>query len=259
MKIGISRPTEGTPQDTLALLSIASRHGYEGVQLKPQQYGEFIDAPARLQTFLGKLAPLASGGCIVYPGGDMDVWIERLAQTISFASAVGGGHVCICGSVQRSDGEQAQHRKAAEILNQIGQMAGEQGIYISLHNHAGCIFETYEDIMRLCETLDPRLCGLTIDTAHAAKGGVSDVAGLIESVKQYVINVHFKDMAQDGTFCLLGTGTLPLDPILQKLTAIDYQGWLIVDEETRSVSHETACEHSMRVVRDLMECIAASA
>ncbi|MBW3635320.1 MAG: sugar phosphate isomerase/epimerase, partial [Armatimonadetes bacterium] len=100
--------------------------------------------------------------------------------------------------------------------------------------------ETEEDIARLLERIDPEICGLTLDTAHAAKAGIPHVERLAVRFQRHLLNVHLKDLSAEGQFCALGQGTLPLRPILDALTAINYDQWLIVDEETASLQTDEA-------------------
>ena len=76
-----------------------------------------------------------------------------------------------------------------------------------------------------------RHVGLTVDTAHLAKSGITDIAGLIRDFGGVIDNVHAKDYAQ-GEWRILGRGTLDFDGILEALRDVHYDGWLCVDEES---------------------------
>jgi inosose dehydratase len=76
-----------------------------------------------------------------------------------------------------------------------------------------------------------RQVGLTVDTAHLAKSGITDIAGLIRDFGGVIDNIHAKDYA-DGEFRILGRGALDFDGVMAALRDIDYGGWLCVDEES---------------------------
>jgi len=247
MRIGISRFSH-TPQEAHEVLAAARRHGFDGVQLKPPQYQAFVSSPPAFQLEYGALADLAGGGLIVYPGGDPGSWVNQSEQILPFATAIGAGHICHCSGVYHTNAADEQVRAVADALMAIGRRASSQGLVISIHNHVDSLVESEADIARLLEIVDPTLCGLTLDTAHAAKAGIADVAQLVRRFKGHLLNVHLKDLATDGTFCALGQGTLDLRPILTALTEINYDQWLIVDEETAALGTEDA----FRVAHDYL-------
>jgi sugar phosphate isomerase/epimerase len=54
---------------------------------------------------------------------------------------------------------------------------------------------------------------------------------------------------RDGEFCALGQGTLAIRPILDALSSIEYSQWLIVDEETKTMS----TEETFRIASDCLQ------
>lgn len=247
MKIGISRMSRG-PEEALEVLQTARACGFAGVQLKPQQYEAFVASPVAFVERYGDLADLAQGGLIVYPGGDPHQWPAKLAAVLPFAGAIRANHVCICAGVYRTNPSDEEVKAVADALTTIGRSAREQGLVISIHNHVNSLVEGEADIARMLDRLDPAVCGLTLDTAHAAKAGIGDVSSLIRRFRAHLLNVHLKDIAADGTFCALGQGTLALDPIFGALEDVAYDQWLIVDEETASMDTPT----SFRIAADCL-------
>lgn len=247
MRIGISRPSH-SPEQALEVFQSARDNGFEGVQLKPAQYDPYLDEPVAFTKNYGPLADLAVGGLIVYPGGDPAEWMGKLERVMPFARAVGAQHICVCACVYATGGSEEEVQIIADTLTAIGTAARAQGLVISIHNHVNSIVETEADILRLLARLDPAICGLTYDTAHAAKAGVQDLTGLLRQVQPHLLNVHLKDLDAEGKFCPLGHGELDLAPILSVLKKMDYQEWLIVDEESKTVSTPEA----MRIAREFL-------
>ena len=237
MKIGVSRPTETLAQ-TRRMLDLAARHGFEGVQLKPPQYRGLSAAQFR-ETYAENSA-LVRGGLIFYVGAEIESWRAHLEPVLSFAAAVGAGHVCVCGAVGRQANGAKRQREAARALNEIGRIGAGLGLQISLHNHADSLFETAEDLDFTLGHLEPELCGLTLDTAHFAKAGIADIAALVRRFGPRIVNLHLKDMDAGGRFCPLGTGTLALDEVVSALAEIRYDQWLIVDDESLDFEVEDA-------------------
>jgi sugar phosphate isomerase/epimerase len=237
MKIGISR-ISSTPEEALRVLEAAHRYGFEGVQLKPSQYSEFVASPQAFSERYAALSYLAGGGLIFYPGGAPSTWQDQVAPVLPFAGAIGAGHICLCSGVYESGASDEQVRETADALMQIGSEAQSQRLVVSIHNHMDSLVESEDDIARLLDIIDPAQCGLTLDTAHAAKAGILNVADLAVRFQRHLLNVHLKDIAENGEFCALGQGTLAVRPILDALTSVEYSQWLIVDEETKNLSTE---------------------
>ena len=148
-------------------------------------------------------------------------------------------------AVDRSDTSARRFRRAASVLRKTGEQARQQGTSISVHTHANCLFESIEDLEKLLGHLKPEECGLTLDTAHAAKAGIQDIASLVNHFRAHLNNVHLKDFSKNGSFCPLGLGTLDLNSVLDALHGIGYDEWLIVDEESRDFTTEEAYRISM--------------
>ena len=90
--------------------------------------------------------------------------------------------------------------------------------------------------------------GLTVDTGHAALGGIDPVA-LIRSNPARIAHVHCKDVRPGvfervvngggsfldgvlaGMFTVPGDGKLDYGALMGALAEIDYAGWIIVEAE----------------------------
>lgn len=248
MQVAISRPSQGK-DGAIALFEAARRHGFEAVQAKGGQYEDTdLDAERFGQTY-GSLADLVRGGFVLYPGGDTQTWADFLQPRFAFAAKIGAKHMCLCASLSRSDDAEAAARGVAETLERIGRAAKEQGLEISMHNHANTLLESEEDLARLTSHLDPSFCGLAFDTAHAAKGGIADLGAAIKRFAPFTTNVHLKDLADDGSFCPLGKGTLDLGAAVEALKDSNYDGLLVVDEETKGLDADEACRLAAEYLR----------
>jgi len=248
MRIGISRPS-WEPQDNEAIFRLAAEYGFDGIQSKPHQYDPLGVDARRFKDAYGDRAYLGRGGAIVYPGHEYRTWLQKLPRYVEFVRGIGGEQLCICAGIQRHHVDGDGVKGVADVLNELGQLANEAGAVISLHNHVGTILETVDDIAALFEHIDPTRCGLTFDTAHAAKGGIEDLAGTLEHYRAFVNNVHLKDLSAGGAFCPVGTGTLALEAVLGKLRDWGYDQWVIVDDESQETSVQEAFELSAAFLR----------
>ena len=90
--------------------------------------------------------------------------------------------------------------------------------------------------------------GLTLDSGHAALGGI-DPLRVIREAPERVAHVHCKDVRRsvfetilsgggsfldgvlEGMFTVPGDGDLDFSPLLRELEEIGYSGWIVVEAE----------------------------
>jgi len=136
-------------------------------------------------------------------------------------------------------------RRAEEIALAVRQ---ELGLRTVFHHHCAGYVETPDEIECLMSLTDPQLLGLCLDTGHATYGGGDPVA-MLGRYGQRVWHVHLKDLAPDiaararregwdyfqavahGVFCELGQGCVPFPALLSMLRSLEYQGWLVVEQD----------------------------
>ncbi len=143
------------------------------------------------------------------------------------------------------DEVQAYGRKLSEVAK---WMAGA-GMTLAYHHHMGSMIEDQDDVDWLMEATSPEVT-LLFDTGHLHFGG-GDVMGTLDKWGDRIRHVHFKnvrpDVAQlirdngksflDGV--IAGAFTVPGDPegcvdfqaVTDRLKAMDYAGWIVVEAE----------------------------
>jgi sugar phosphate isomerase/epimerase len=102
---------------------------------------------------------------------------------------------------------------------------------LSLHHHFDQPVMHREDFDVFFERIKAREVGLTIDTAHLAKSGITDAAEVITSFGPFIDNFHLKDFA-GGEWRVLGEGVIDFAPIFGAIGDIRYSGWISADEES---------------------------
>lgn len=238
MKIGYSRP--GSPSLVAEMIEKTTRAGYDGFQLKGGQYTPWLDKTSEFKTALDTTGIM---GIIVY-GHDLG----NVRKSVGFAGDLGLTEVTWVPSWNRDDLSDSAFRAAAGTLNEIGNFARERGVRLSLHNHAGQLFQTVFDMAKFCEIIDPDTVGLTIDTAHLALGGVKDIPDVIRNCRDHIYLMHIKDLDDNG-FCPLGKGTLDFDAIFTAVAEIGFDGWLVVDDESVQMPIDEALPFAMEFMR----------
>ena len=134
-------------------------------------------------------------------------------------------------------------------LSELAKWSKDQGVVLSYHHHMGAMVQDAEDIDWLMEGSSDDLT-LLYDTGHLHFAGVDPVA-VLDKWGHRVHHVHFKDVRQnvldwvqseDKSFLngvAAGVYSVPGDPegcidfqaITDKLKAIAYNGWIVVEAE----------------------------
>jgi len=146
----------------------------------------------------------------------------------------------------------------------VVRAAMDRGFVVALHPHFYKDIETISLAERYLQTC-PDL-RLILDTAHAALAGDDCLAGLGKHLDR-VAAIHFKDWnnRHDRSplrfargFCALGRGSLgsTLELVLRTLVDANFQGWLIVEQDTSygdpldcaKESLDWLCTHGLELV-----------
>ncbi len=220
------------PRDPRTLAALLTRFqlvlvgGWYSASLLTRSAGEEI---AALQAHLGLLKAL---GCSVF----------ILAET---SNAIHGDRDRALSATPRLD--RATWAQFCEKLTQVADFVAASGLRLAYHHHLGTVVESAEDLERLLESTGPSV-GITIDTGHAALGGV-DAVSLIRQHPQRVAHIHCKDVrgnifrkikaeggsflrgVLEGMFTVPGDGDLDFRKAMQALAEIDYSGWIVVEAE----------------------------
>ena len=134
-----------------------------------------------------------------------------------------------------------------ERLTQVADHIHAHGLKFAYHPHLGTVVEREQDLRNFIRHTG-RHVGLTLDTGHAALGGI-DPLRVIAEYPERVVHVHCKDvrLAQfaterdkgssfldgvlAGMFTVPGDGNLDYAAIMAALKAMDYSGWIVIEAE----------------------------
>jgi inosose dehydratase len=115
------------------------------------------------------------------------------------------------------------------------------------HHHLGTVVENAADVNAFIGATGSSV-GLTLDTGHAALGGVNSLA-IIRDHPDRVAHVHCKDVRWEtfirqksrgssfldgvlaGMFTVPGDGGIDYAEVMQALKRMDYSGWIVIEAE----------------------------
>jgi inosose dehydratase len=202
-------------------------------------FGATIDGPSAgaLDECLERLRLLEAGDgevlCVAFDGsGDRDATAGR---------AIAGGAPSMT-----DDG----WSRTVDLLHELGRATRATGRRMAFHPHVGTYVETPAEVERLVASTDQELVPICLDVGHYLAGGGDPVAAL-RTLGARVTHVHLKDVDMDvlaglrsgaiatftdgvraRVFTELGSGALDLDGVIQALAARDYDGWLMVEQDS---------------------------
>ena len=141
-----------------------------------------------------------------------------------------------------------QWKKVVEGYNELGRLAKEAGMTLTLHHHMGTGVQTAEEIDRFMESVDPDLVYLLFDSGHLTFAGIDPLPVLKKYVGR-IRHVHLKDVrlpirdqaqkegwsfltaVRNGVFTVPGDGDVDFGPIFDVLEEKGYEGWVVVEAE----------------------------
>jgi inosose dehydratase len=253
------------PADASQVLDEIAASGFAGTELG--DWGFLPTDPGALAATLDSRGLRMVGGFVPVALGRpeaADPGIRAAVQTAELMAAVAPDALVVladdngadpvrtsrAGRITPADGlDDAALDRAAAVADRLARAVHEQtGLRTVFHHHAAGFFETPQETAALLSRTDPRTLGLCLDTGHWTFGGGDPVAALQEHADR-VWHVHFKDCdvsvaagvaergedyfaaVQGGVFCELGRGSVDFSAVVQALHAMDYTGWVVVEQD----------------------------
>jgi inosose dehydratase len=248
------------PSAEEVLASIAGA-GYAGTELGPPGYlGNGEELGPRLERHGLALA----GGYIPIRFSEpehLDEDLAAMGETLDLFRAAGASEarpvLADAGAPERlaHPGRAAYDRSVAlddagwenliDGVKRAADLARENGFDPTFHHHTATYVEAPWEIERLLERTD---IGLSLDTGHLALGGGEPVQALRDWADR-VDHVHIKDASREimdgvlkdgagmdeawrrNVFCDLGDGFIDLDGFCDVLIDLEYDGWLVVEQD----------------------------
>ena len=228
--------------DEAALKSITNA-GFRYIEVLEGNLTKYADDIQVLKDMLAKydagMMSVCSGANFIY----RDALADELCHMEAVASAgekVGVSYVCFCGGAIRGTGVQdGDYRLLAEGLKEAEKIFASHGIEASYHPHLGSMAEKPEQVDRLFEVSDIRICP---DLAHLAAGG-GDPLEIVKKYYDRISFVHLKDLDDNG-FAPLGTGRVDVAGVIDFLKEKGYTGDYLVECDGYRGDPAEACRTS---------------
>ncbi len=160
----------------------------------------------------------------------------------------------------------AAFQDLADLLAELVGAAPD-GTQVAFHPHTATWIEAPDEVAALASRLPDTGAGLCLDVGHYLVGG-GEPARAIRAFGQLVTHVHLKDVdasvlarlrsgeiksfgeaVRQRIFTELGNGALDLHGVLATLDAIDYSGWLMVEQDSSWLPPSEAAAVGHRVLK----------
>jgi inosose dehydratase len=143
---------------------------------------------------------------------------------------------------------------AVALLEEVEQVVGEYGMAQAIHPHLGTMIERVEDVNAVLDRTD---VGWTFDMGHLLIGGYDPFAFMARA-GQRIRHVHLKDVhldkaapvfagqqtimqgVQNGMFCPMGDGDVPVADVVEALERSGYGGWYVLEQDAAITDGEPA-------------------
>ncbi len=263
---GVIENIEGERYDYVKVLDELAASGYVGTELG--DWGFMPTDPAKLTEELASrnLSLLASWVSVyLHDESRHEESANDCVRTAKLLAAVGGSDCFIvlgndpysdplrtknAGRVtldmEMSDEQWKVFARGTDYIAQ--RVMDEAGLRTVFHHHVGTWVETPAETERFLSMTNPEIVGLVFDTGHWSFAGGNPVAG-VQKHADRIWHVHFKDHDPEiarqsreqewdgptsvgkGIFPELGKGDVDFPAVLEALKAINYDGWIVVEQD----------------------------
>ena len=146
--------------------------------------------------------------------------VKAAKDLIDLAAAAGVERVVV---VAQNDDEDAIHAALAELVpyaeaSDVVLLIESSGIFSSTTRMAGIMDRYASDYL-----------GTLWDVHNVYHTGGETPAQTVKNLGAYIKHVHMRDSDDDGSFNLVGEGTLPIDEVVRALSSIDYDGYVSLE------------------------------
>ncbi len=250
--IGCSAITWGG-NDVQAIGDIASL-GLRGIQLRANTYKDYKDKPDEIKALLKQhnlqLAMFSSGNVNLDPAEEK-TQLETHVNHARFVKFLGGKSMQLTNSARPKDRMPTTEelKKYAQLLNEVGKRAADEGIQAVYHNHMHQLGETPEEVDVIVQNTNPKYIKLLLDIAHYWQGG-GDPAKAVRQYKDILYAMHLKDVkrphpnkaddAKSYQFVELGQGKLDLPGVFAAMNEVGFKGWGIIELDSIPDKSRTA-------------------
>jgi len=193
-----------------------------------------------------QLSGTAIGNTFTHPPGDRrDREIQHTKKWIDHAAVMGAPHIRIFAGSTQGGSKEGEKRLCIEALEECGEYAGSEGIFLGLENHGGIVAEA-DDLLDIVRAVKSPWIGINLDTGNFR---TDDPYGDLAKCAPYAVNVQIKTEIQKR-------GAAKEDADLARLIRIlrdaNYQGYVALEYEAAE-SPKAAVPRYLEELKELLQ------
>jgi len=219
------------------IVDITKRSGLKAVEAEIVMLKDYFDKPDELKRVFSEKDAEFKALCLVCDWlGSSENREERLLadKAIEYTQKFDDLMLVLCQMPQADREDLSERQKnALSCINSVAKRAFDSGVKSTFHPNSpgGSVFRTYEDYTVMLNGLDDRYTGFTPDSGHIIKGGIN-VYDLIKDHISVINHFHFKDIDENGNWCVMGEGITDFRRIVDFLKSNRYDGYIMIEDES---------------------------
>ena len=189
------RPEGAKIIDMHDFIDYCADHELEGAELTSYYLDQKIDRAGlvalKRHAFLRGIAisGTAVGNEFTLPKGEKrDAQIAHVKKWVDNAAHMGAPHVRVFAGGARGQALKEAQALCIEALEEVGEYAGKQGIFLGIENHGGIVAEA-DSLLEIVKATRSAWVGINLDTGNFH---TADVYGDITRCTPYAVNVQLK-------------------------------------------------------------------
>ncbi|WP_159439954.1 sugar phosphate isomerase/epimerase family protein [Bacillus sinesaloumensis] len=240
------------------IMDTVKEAGFKGIDVQVALLGRYKNQPERLKEELAKreLELAALTVPFTWAGeNESEEEKEHADYYINFLTHFPGAIMNVPARVgPNRDNLLKRQKDIINCVNALGKRAHENGVIASFHpaSPETSFFRTKEDYDVMFDLIDRRYLGYTPDAGHIKAGGMNPV-DIIKDNLSIIKHVHIKDCSNTFEWRKMGTGDIDFPAIAEILKNSNYNGWIMVEEET-----EEAARNPHNVIVDVGKYVQAN-
>ncbi len=267
------------------ILDVMMDTGFIGIRLTgfPGVLNKYGMSPAQMEREVSKrnlhLVSISFSGPLHEPAQRTRV-LDDAGNAMRFLAGFGANHLVVFSPARPKDraNADAAFPELCARCNQIGELARGMGFTAGMHNHLNQMVQYPKEVHRFMSLTDPKLFGLSPDTAHLHLAG----ANVVEIVERYKTRIRFLDYkdarwttptadwadgngrvypkdSQEARFRAsiydLGDGEIDFSACHRTLKSVNFRGWICVDLDTARNGPRASYDHCAAYITSKLEPI----
>lgn len=233
------------------IMDTVQEAGFKGIDVQVALLGRYKDNPEQLKEELTKRGLELAALTVPFNWENRVESVEEKAHADYYIQYLKHFPNAIMNAPARvgtsRDNLLERQKDIMSCVNALAKRANENGVRVSFHpaSPLTSYFRTKEDYDVMFDLMDRKYLSYTPDAGHIKAGGMDPVKVIKDNIS-VIKHVHIKECSNDFEWKKMGTGDIDFQKIMQVLRDANYNGWIMVEEETAE-----AAEDAHKVILDI--------